>query len=147
MKLTRNIGRIDHVVITVYPKSYRPMIEKLSKLLGVEFMECRREDQNVVASISWEAGLEVTAPIEEHGLVWEHLQRTGEGSVAIVFGVEDIDDAMRRVHESGVQTLPVEINLQGDEPFADLFDVVREVPLEPLHGTQFLLGQIEPRVG
>jgi hypothetical protein len=145
MKLQKHVGRIDHVVITVYPSSYRPMIDKLTRLLGVEFMECRREDQNVVASISWEAGLEVTAPIEEHGLIWEHLQRTGEGSVAIVFGVDDMDEALRRVHDGGVQTLPVEINLQGDEPFADLFDVVREIPLEPLHGVQLLLGQIEPR--
>jgi hypothetical protein len=40
MKLTRNVGRIDHVVITVYPKSYRPMIEKLSNVFGVEFTEC-----------------------------------------------------------------------------------------------------------
>ena len=37
MKLTKNIGRIDHVINCVYPRNFDACIAKLSWAQGVEF--------------------------------------------------------------------------------------------------------------
>jgi hypothetical protein len=145
MGLTKNAGRIDHVVISVYPDSFRPFVDRLSKALGISFMEYRREESGLMIALSWDAGLEVVAPMQEKGRIWERLKEKGEGSVAIVFGVENLEDAVRRAEAAGVGTGP-EIGLLGDEPWADMFGVLREKYLAgPLCGATIVLGQIEPK--
>ena len=59
MKLTKNVGRIDHVLITVSPGNFAACIGQLSQALGVIFEPpLRRDDLGVISAISLESGLE-----------------------------------------------------------------------------------------
>jgi hypothetical protein len=145
MKLTKNIGRIDHVVISVAPKSYKACVEKLARTLGLTFQTLCREDENVQVSIDWDAGMEVVAPIREEGFLWERIQTRGDGYMNVVFGVSNFENARARASEAGVETLFCVDGLHGNEPWFDRFSVMKEAILEPIFGAAIVLGEIEPR--
>jgi hypothetical protein len=146
--LTQAIQRIDHVGIIVYPENVDKYVKKLSQLLDITFDEpIRNEDAGVIAVLSWDSGLEIMAPLRKEGRYWERLQRSGEGSTVLIFGVKDIDAAMRRAKEQGVD-VDFEVKLNGDEPWLSRFKHFREARLEafePQFATALTLSQIEPR--
>ena len=145
MKLTKNVGRIDHVLITVFPGNFEKCIDQLSRSLGVIFEPAlRRDDLGVVSAISLESGLEVLAPTREEGPFWERIQRRGEGHVSIIFGVDDFEEARRRAMDAGI-AVGNEIGLVGDEPWGRHFSVFREARLGSICGATIILGQIEPK--
>jgi hypothetical protein len=145
MQLTKNAGRIDHVLITVSPGNFTECIDKLTRALGVIFQPAlNREDLGVISAISLESGLEVLAPTREAGPFWERIQRRGEGHVTIIFGVDNFDDACKRATDAGL-SVGTEIGLQGDEPWGKHFAVFREARLAPICGAAIILGEIEPR--
>ena len=145
MKLSKNAGRVDHVLITVSQSNFESCIDKLSRALGVTFEPAlRRDDFGVISAISLESGLEVLAPLREQGPFWERIQRRGEGHVSIIFGVEDFDEARQRAADAGL-TIGDEIGLLGDEPWGNHFSVFREARLESIFGTTIILGEITPK--
>jgi hypothetical protein len=145
MALTRNIGRIDHVVITVSPKNFQPCIEKLTRMLGLKFQgPIYRKAENTQAAVDWDSGMEVLAPITEEGMLWEQLKVRGEGYMSVVFGVANLDKAREQAAAAGVQPL-FDVGLNGDEPWFDRFDVVKETLLEPVFGATIVLGEIIPK--
>lgn len=97
--------RVDHLAIIVYPENLDAYIEKFTKLLGVTFDDVvRAEDAGVAAALSWDSGLELVAPLRKEGRYWERLERFGEGCTVLVFGVDDIDEAVERAHQMGIET-------------------------------------------
>jgi hypothetical protein len=79
----------------------------------------------------------------------ERLQRFGEGSVNIIFGVADLDQGMKRVLDNG-GTLGHEARLNGDEPFLAKFSRFREVRVnafDDAFGCVFGLSEIVPMNG
>ena len=120
------IQKIDHVAIVVYRENVDAYVERISKALGVEFDEpAMVESTGVVAALSWDAGLEILAPLKEEGRYWERLQKHGEGSCIIVFGVANMDDGLARARDAGVET-GFEVKLGGTEPWFDRFTHFRE---------------------
>jgi hypothetical protein len=145
VKLNKNAGRVDHVLITVSYPNFADCIDKLSRALGVVFEPpIIRADFGVISAISLESGLEVLAPTREEGPFWERIQRRGEGHVSIIFGVDNFDEARKRATEAGV-AVGAEIGLLGDEPWGKYFSVFREARLAPVCGATIILGEIEPK--
>jgi hypothetical protein len=145
MQLTKNAGRIDHVLITVSHANFAECIAKLSRALGVSFEPAlTRDDFGIISAISLESGLEVLAPTREEGPFWERIQRRGEGHVTIIFGVDNFDEARKRATDAGL-AVGAEIGLRGDEPWGKHFSVFREARLAPICGASIILGEIEPK--
>lgn len=142
------IQKIDHVAIVVYRENLPAYVEKLSKTLGICFDEpAIVESTGVIAALSWDSGLEVLAPLKEEGRFWDRLQKFGEGTSIIVFGVQDMDAAKQRALEVGVKSGP-EVQLGGTEPWYDRFETFREVGLGIFDQdlpVSIALSQIEPR--
>jgi glyoxalase/bleomycin resistance protein/dioxygenase superfamily protein len=125
----QSIQRIDHVAIIVKHENAHQLAERLSAALGITFSEpVVNEDYGLMIIVSWDAGLEVMAPTREEGPYWERIQRHGEGTVSIIFGVADLDDGVQRARDNGVE-VSSEVRLNGNEPWLERFSTFREARL------------------
>ena len=123
------VNHIDHVGIIVYRENLPKYVQRLSDLLGVEFDEpIVNEGAGCIAALSWGSGFEIMAPIRNEGRYWDRLQRFGEGTCTIIFGVPDIDAAIKRARSQGAEVDFV-AKLEGDEPWLTRFSSFREARL------------------
>jgi 4-hydroxyphenylpyruvate dioxygenase-like putative hemolysin len=145
--MQQSIQRVDHVAIIVKEENARCYAGRLSAVLGIRFEEPLINDEHgVLIIISWDAGLEIIAPTRQQGAYWERLQRYGEGSAAIVFGVANMDEAIERARANGA-TVPFEARLNGTEPWLARFSSFREARLSELGenlSCSFTLSEIVP---
>jgi 4-hydroxyphenylpyruvate dioxygenase-like putative hemolysin len=142
------IQRIDHVAIIVYRENVAAYVDRLSAALGITFDEpAIVESTGVVAALAWDAGLEILAPLREEGRYWDRLQKYGEGTTIIVFGVKDMDAAQQRARDAGIE-IGHQVQLGGTEPWFDRFSHFRESGMtmfDPPLPVSIALSQIEPR--
>src|SRR5688500_10130156 len=97
------INHIDHVGIIVYPENIDKYVKLLSEVLDITFDEpIVNHESGVIAVLSWGSGFEIMAPVRPSGRYWEKLQRFGEGTCTIIFGVPNIDKAIDRAEAHGV---------------------------------------------
>ena len=145
--MQQSIQRVDHVAIIVKEENARRYADRLAAILGIRFEEPFTNDEHgVLIIISWDAGLEIIAPTREQGGYWDRLQRYGEGSTAIVFGVAHLDEAVERARANGAN-VPFEARLNGTEPWAARFRSFREARLSELGenlSCSFALSEIVP---
>ena len=73
------------------------------------------------------------APMRDEGPYWDRIQKFGEGTCTIIFGVPDVDAAIARAKENGVE-LDWEAKLEGDEPWLRRFKSFREARLRAFDG-------------
>jgi len=143
----QTIAHIDHVGIIVRPENIDKYVKLLSDVLDITFDEpITNHDAGVIAVLSWGSGFEIMAPVGEEGRYWDRLQRFGEGTCTIVFGTKDIDAAIARASEHGVD-LDWEVRLEGDEPWLARFKTFREARLCAFPGefaATLTVSQIEP---
>jgi len=141
------INHIDHVGIIVHPENVDRYITLLSDVLGITFDEpIVNEDIGVIAVLSWGSGFEIMAPLRREGPHWDKLQRFGEGTCTIIFGVADLDSAVQRARANGAD-LAWEVKLGGDEPWLRRFKLFREARLNAFDDNfacTLTLSQIEP---
>jgi catechol 2,3-dioxygenase-like lactoylglutathione lyase family enzyme len=141
------VQRIDHVAIIVKEENARRYADRLSAILGISFEEpFVNDDYGLLIIISWDAGLEIMAPTRQQGAYWDRLQRYGEGTAAIVFGVANMDEAIKRARENGA-TIPYEAKLNGNEPWLTRFSSFREARLSAFDenlSCSFTLSEIVP---
>ena len=79
-------------------------------MLGVEFVDAHwtGEPFGIHVAISWEAGIELCAPMpgrESDSAVSPFLAGNGEGIMNVYFGVDDADIAMERARAHGYESL------------------------------------------
>jgi predicted enzyme related to lactoylglutathione lyase len=145
--MQQSIQRVDHVAIIVKEENARFYAGRLGAILGIRFEEPVINDEHgVLIIISWDAGLEIIAPTRQQGGYWDRIQRYGEGSAAIVFGVADMDEAIERARANGA-TVPYEARLNGSEPWLARFSSFREARLSELGenlSCSFTLSEIVP---
>lgn len=83
-------NHIDQVAWISWPENLEANIAQLEKLSGAELTRVERKDLGFVMYISWEAGLEVVAPLEEptefNQWLREWLETRGEGVMSVVAG-------------------------------------------------------------
>jgi len=143
MKKFRN--HIDHVAWISRLENIEANVAQLEKLAGAKLRRFQREDMGFVMYISWEAGLEVVAPLEKptefNQILHEWLKTRGEGVMSVVFGVKDLDAHKARLEKLGFEVGP----LMDDHPDSPWHDQL--VLWERMGGmainTCFILGDID----
>jgi len=151
-------GRISHVIMACHLENHTAVVERLGAALGIDDWDgpADLEYLGFRHAISFTAGLEVVAPLTAESPLTAQLEANGEGLMGVVFGVQDLESALRRAEENGLPRAdPTDgyiidsLVLNGGKPvypsFADRFAVFREVVLQPVSGTMLVLGQLESR--
>ena len=144
--MRQNINRVDHVVWLSQLQNQDANVRKLSELCNLDFGESYSNHHlGVRIYLSWEAGLEIIAPLGQEApfaiQLHDHLARRGEGFFAVIFGVDDIVKARERTAALNYQVGDV-LQLVGDEPFARKTEVMKEIFVGEFMRTVMIFGEI-----
>lgn len=109
-------NHIDHVAWISRLENIEANVAQLEKLADAKLTRFERKDMGFVMYISWEAGLEVVAPLavptEFNQMLRDWLETRGEGVMSVVFGVRDLDRHKARLEALGFEVGP----LMDDHP-------------------------------
>lgn len=141
---------INRVVMAV--KDLEKAIDVYSRLLGATFhdVSAGSEEFGVRAVISWDAGIELCAPIAgKNSYIEQIIKKRGEGLVGVVFCVDDVEQACAQAKEMGISVLSSLDYDQGqiDEQLQGRFKKYKWYMLNArdLCGVGAFIGQIEPK--
>ena len=139
------INHVDHVAWLSRPENLDANVAQLEKLTGATLTRFARADMGFTMCISWEAGLEVVAPMEQrtdfNQWLWSELERKGEGVTSVVFGVKDLDAHKARLARLGVEVGPL-MDDHPDSPWHNRL-VLREHMAGEAINTNIILGDID----
>ena len=143
------INHVDHVAWLVRPENLDAHIEQLEKLTGAKLVRFSRKDMGFSMSISWEAGLEVVAPMEVrtefNTFLWNDLETKGEGVTSVVFGVKDLDWHKARLEKLGFEVGPL-MDDHPDSPWHDKLVLWERIAGQAIN-TNIVLGDIDYQDG
>jgi 4-hydroxyphenylpyruvate dioxygenase-like putative hemolysin len=141
------LDHVDHVVWVCEKQNLEKYVDEFSRLFRAKFEGPYERPNFLRTYVSWETGLELTSPLSDETRSARHLQAHGEGFYAMVFGVDDVDEARTRARSLGYE--PSEDYPQlGDEPWAyQLEDGMVECYVGELLNTTMLFGRIVTRPG
>lgn len=138
-------NHIDHVAWISRLENLDANIAELESLTGATLTRFERKDMGFVMCISWEAGLEVVAPLEEptdfNQWLRDWLDTRGEGVISVVFGVKDLDRHKARLAALGIEVGPL-MDDHPDSPWHDRL-VLWERQAGMVMNTNFVLGDID----
>ena len=139
---------INRIVIAV--KDLQKGIDLYSKLLGATFHKASGtgEPMGIDVAISWDAGIELIAPIPGKDIFLEQLiEQNGEGIQSVVFQVDDADEARDMAEKAGMNVLvPIDYSQEEiDHHLEGMFTKYKEYVLDSTEkcGYTVMLGQIE----
>ncbi len=139
---------INRIVIAV--KDIQKGVDLYSKILGATFHDANGtgEPMGINVAISWDAGVELIAPIPGKDIFLEqHIEQNGEGIMAVVFSVNDADEARDIAENAGMNVLvPVDYSQDEiDQYLEGMFKKYKEYVLDSTEkcGFSVMLGQIE----
>jgi len=105
------INHIDHVVWLSRLENAEKNVADLEAITDGKLVRHDREDMGVVLFIDWDAGLEVVAPMAERNeanqALYDRLESHGEGLLAAVFGVEDLEKHKEKLEAKGMEIGPL----------------------------------------
>jgi hypothetical protein len=140
-------NHVDHVAWISRPETLEANIAQLEKLSGATLTRFERADMGFVMYISWEAGLEVVAPLPEptefNAWLRHWLDTRGEGVMSVVFGVRDLDAHKRRLEALGCPVGEL-LDDHPDSPWRDKLVLWERLGGEVM-GANFILGDIDYR--
>ncbi len=125
-----------------------------SEALGATFYEANwtGEEFGIEVAISWDAGIELCAPMtgrENDSMISPFIEENGEGIIDVVFGVSDADQANKQAESAGVKSFHCVDFTQKeiDEHLDGLFTCYKEFFLNSYEqcGFGIALGQIDPK--
>jgi methylmalonyl-CoA/ethylmalonyl-CoA epimerase len=141
---------VNRVVVAV--NDLEKAIDIYSKLLGATFhdVSAGSEQYGVRAAISWDAGIELCAPIPGRDSYIEQLiEKRGEGLMGVVFCVDDVGQACARAKDMGISVLTSldYDQKQIDEQLQGRFKKYKWYMLNAsdLCGVGAIIAQIEPK--
>jgi hypothetical protein len=139
------INHVDHVAWLSRPENLETNVAYLEKLTGATLDRFDRHDMGFSMCISWEAGLEVVAPMEQrtdfNQWLWNELEKKGEGVTSVVFGVKNLDAHKARLERLGIPVGPL-MDDHPDSPWQDKL-VLWERTAGEVMNTNFVLGDID----
>jgi hypothetical protein len=139
------INHVDHVAWLSRPENLDANVAHLETLTGATLARFARQDMGFTMCISWEAGLEVVAPMEErtefNGWLWSELEKKGESVTSVVFGVKNLDAHKARLEKLGIPVGPL-MDDHPDSPWHDKL-VLSERTAGEVMNTNFILGDID----
>ena len=146
------INGVNRIIVAVRDlekaKSY------YAELLGATFREANWTGDafGIQVAISWNAGIELCAPIpgkESECFLTPLLDERGEGILNVVFNVDDADEALARAQAISIQTINAVDYTQEeiDEHLDGLFTRYKEYFLSTREqcGYSITLGQFEAK--
>lgn len=152
MSMGRMAGKVDHVVMMVWPENLESAAARMSELLGVHFEFFDVPIQGVQGALDTEAMVELIAPRRDGSASSRSLERLleekGEGIHSITFGVADAEATNARLERQGFATRGVFDALNEDTPdfMRERFSTMKEIHMkERIHGSLFVLSQIDRR--
>lgn len=141
---------VNRIVVAV--KDIEKGKEFYSKLLKATFHDANGtgEPLGLNVAISWDAGIELCAPMPGcDSFLEQHIEQNGEGIMAVVFSVDDADQARDRAEEVGINVLvPIDYSQEEiDQHLEGMFRKYKEYVLDTQDkcGFSMMLGQIEPK--
>ena len=141
---------VNRVVIAV--KELDKGIELYSMLLGATFFRASfaGEPFGFDVANSWNAGIELCAPLPgRDSPISQFIEQHGEGLMAVIFGVDDAEEALANAEKLGIGLMiPIEYSQdQIKEHLQDRFKKYKEYVLNSADSCGFsvILGQIEPK--
>jgi hypothetical protein len=117
----------------------------LEAITDAKLARFERGDMGFVMYLSWEAGLEVVAPMaartEFNRALHERLDTQGEGLLGVVFGVKDLDRHKARLEALGMGLGP----MMDDHPSSPWHEklILRERVAPPVMNSWLILGDID----
>lgn len=139
------INHVDHVAWLSRPENLDANVAQLEKLTGATLTRFSRKDMGFTMCISWEAGLEVVAPMEErtdfNGWLWSELETKGEGVSSVIFGVRDLEAHKARLEKMGLEVGPL-LDDHPDSPWHDRL-VLHERLAGQAINSNIILGDID----
>ena len=139
------INRVDHIIWICRIENIKQHVAEMEKVSGVKFQTFTSEKWGLEIHLSWEAGLEVVAPLpQRNDFNAEHqdwLEANGEGVFGIVFGVRNLEETKARLASQGVELGPL-LTASATAPWANKVKV-REAKGPDVINTQFSFGQID----
>ena len=139
------INHIDHVVWLSRLENLEKNIAELEAVTDGKLVRCDRDDMKTVICVDWDTGLEVVAPMDEvndfNKALHDRLESHGEGLLAAVFGVEDLEKHKEKLEAKGMFVGP----LMEDLPTAPWIEriILRERFAPEVAGSWMVLSQID----
>lgn len=143
------VNRVDHAVYICNLADVDANIERLEMLTDAKLERCERHDMGALICVDWSAGLEVVAPLaprsEVNEALHQRLETNGEGLLAIVYGVADLEAHKAKLETKGVAIGPL---MTGDpsEPWYNRI-MLRERFGPPVMGSWLVFSQIDYQDG
>ena len=148
-KLKKFVNHIDHVVWLSSRENLQQNVEMMEKMSGAKLELCERHDLGVYLYLSWEAGLEIIAPMEAETEYNANLnlalQYMGEGILGVIYGVDHIEDFIPKLAAVG-QELGMELLDDPGSPWRDKL-LVRERTGPVIMNGSFMFGDVRYREG
>lgn len=139
------INHVDHVVWISRLENAEKHVADLEAITDGKFVRYARDDMAVVLYIDWDGGLELVAPYEERNELNEalhaRLDTFGEGLLAMVYGVEDLEKHKEKLEAKGMQIGPLMTDLP-DAPWIDRI-ILRERFAPQAVNSWIVLSQID----
>lgn len=138
-------NHIDHVTWISRFENIEENVAALERLTGAKLARFEREDMGFVMYLSWEAGLEIVAPLPQRSdfnqALYDRLETHGEGILGVVFGVRDLNQHKARLESLGLTVGPL-MDDHPDSPWHHQL-VLRERMAPPFINSWFILGDID----
>ena len=138
------INHVDHVAYLSSWENLDANIAHLETITGATLMLTPRPDDGTIMCVDWSAGLEVVAalPVEVEGNAHlrERLKTHGEGVVAVIYGVEDLEAHKAKLEAKGYEMGPLMGGTRG-EPWTNI--LLRERFGPSIMGTFTVFSEID----
>lgn len=139
------INHVDHVVYVSRYETVEANVADLEAITDARMVRHVRQDMQCVLYIDWSAGLEMVAPLPERTPVNEalhaRLDSHGEGLIATVFGVADLDAHKAKLEANGFHVGEL-MTSEPDEPWIGLI-TLRERFAPQVVNSWMVLSQID----
>ncbi|MFC0205739.1 VOC family protein [Novosphingobium soli] len=139
------VNHVDHVVYLSRWETVDANIASLEAVTGARLERCERRDMGALICVDWSAGLEVVAPLPErtaaNGALCDRLDSHGEGLLAVVYGVADLEAEAARLEAAGFAVGPP----MASDPIEPWYDrlVLRERFAPSVMGSWMVFSQID----
>ena len=158
--MQQHVNHVDHVCFIYRLENFEKAKDQFSKAFGITDWDGPQElpGFDVLQTQSLSTGMEIIAPLKEGTFFDEYLRTHGEGFYSLIFGVADVHKAAAAAQANGIQPhldekgKPVLVNpmiLANGKPVYESWtkrvDTYLEIPLQPICGVHFYLGEIKPK--
>lgn len=139
------VNHVDHVVWLSRIENIARHAADLEAITDASFVRQDRDDMATTLYIDWDSGLEIVAPYNErtefNQALHDRLDSHGEGLLATVFGVEDLEAHRAKLEAKGMFVGP----LMEDTPDAPWIEriVLRERFAPEVLNSWMVLSQID----